>query len=330
MGVRMRKRITMILISLLLIGTIQLTADTIIDSVYADPVLDGYIKFSQNNQNYIVYTLFDIYVGDLGIALVPPYDPNSRTRGYVSFVLPQVPYGYEVDSAYFKLYQLYSFGNDFQGFPIWDVPGGDTMFCIMDHIDYGNSLDTSDWTKGDSGEQGTLYTNIGTISDSAGIGYRYLDITDYVLYDYNNGRDKTQYRIRFPIETDWDYRFDYLVFHATAENDLRNPLIVLYFESNNSMEESCPSTYSISVYPNPFNNFTTISFTARQGQVREVGVYNLKGQLLRTLGFSDSDLGFHTEWDGKDESGHDMSNGIYLIRVESKDVNVIRKVMKIR
>ncbi|MDP8313511.1 MAG: hypothetical protein RAP70_00350 [Candidatus Celaenobacter antarcticus] len=35
-------------------------------------------------------------------------------------------------------------------------------------------------------------------------------------------------------------------------------------------------------------------------------------------------------WDGKDEAGHDMSNGIYLIRIESKDVNVIRKVMKIR
>jgi len=32
-------------------------------------------------------------------------------------------------------------------------------------------------------------------------------------------------------------------------------------------------------------------------------------------------------WSSKDESGHEMSNGIYLIRIEGKDVNVVRKVM---
>ena len=47
---RMRKRITMLLISLLLAGTIQLTAETLIDSVYATPELDGDIIFSQNDQ----------------------------------------------------------------------------------------------------------------------------------------------------------------------------------------------------------------------------------------------------------------------------------------
>ena len=49
MEVRMRKRIIVLLISLL-IGTVQLTADTIIDSVYATPELDGDIIFSQNDQ----------------------------------------------------------------------------------------------------------------------------------------------------------------------------------------------------------------------------------------------------------------------------------------
>lgn len=307
------------------IFTALLSADTIIDSVYSTPELDGYIKFSQNNQNYIVYTLLDIYVGDLGIAMVPPYDPNSRTRGYVSFVLPQVPYGYEVDSAYVVLYQLYCFGNNFYGFPIWNVPGGDTMFCIMDHIDYGDYLDPSDWTKGDPGDPGTLHTNIGIISDSAENDYRYLDITDYVLDDYNSSRNKTQYRIRFPIETDWDYRFDYLVFHATAENDIRNPLIMIYYKSNNSIgDNTFPVTKNISLYPNPIEDELMIKFSMFKQKEVKISLYNVKGQKIKDI-FSGS---IKSDENMLEIDMKSISNGIYFIKVDEKDRNhIVKKII---
>jgi len=232
--------------------TALLSADTIIDSVYSTPELDGDICFSQNNQSCSVYTLGVIGPGDSGMIGIPP-DPNSRMRSYVSFELPQIPNGYEVDSVYIRLYQTFSAGNEQSGvFPIWDVPGGDTMFCIMDHIDYGNQLDVSDWSKGDPGDPGTLHTNIGIISDSAEVGYRCLDITDYVLDDYNSSRDKSQYRIRFPIETDWDYLAEWLCFVPGCANLEYAALIVLYFTLDNSIDDNpFPVDNNFSVYPNP-------------------------------------------------------------------------------
>jgi len=330
--VRMRIRIIVLLISLLLIGTIQLTADTIVDSVYASNVeLSASLFFRQSLQKVLLY-LWVIGAGDTGESLIAS-DPNSIFRGYVSFTLPEIPEGYILDSAFIRLYQEGSVGDG----DIWGNQEPYPLFygvelpCIMDHIEYGNYLDPSDWTKGDPGATGTLHTNIGIISDSAEVSYRYLDITTYVLDDYDSGRDKTQYRIRFEVDTDWDNKSDGLGFTTTGFGPVTAPIIFLYFSYNNFInEEVVPELNNISVYPNPFINSTTISFTARQGQVREIGVYNLKGQLLRTLGFRDSGLGFSTEWDGKDESGHDLSNGIYLVRIESKNVNVIRKVMKLK
>ena len=324
------RKIASVIAILLLVGTIQLTADTIIDTIYAIGPLTGTLIFSQANQ-CIVFNDYTLNIGDTGEALVtpPPSDPNSIERGFISFELLDVPEGYVLDSAYIRLYQVKSYGNSIYQFPVWNVVGGDTMYCIMDHIDYDDYIDPGDWTAGDVGDPGTLSSNIGVISDSGIEGHRYLNITPYVQNDYDNNRNKTQYRIRFPLDTDWDSLWDYICFSQGSTPTLTNPGLILYFTSINSVDENNTFEYNIDIFPNPFITTTTISFHAHQGEVKNVGVYNLKGQLLRTLGFSDSDLGFSAEWDGKDESGHDMSNGIYLIRIESKDVNVIRNAIKL-
>ena len=332
MEVRMRKRIIVLFILLLLIGTIKLAAETVIDTIYAIGSLTGTLIFSQANQS-ISFNDYTLIAGDIGEALVtpPPSDPNSIERGFISFELPNITQGYTLYSAYIRLYQINSFGNSiYEQFPIWDVVGGDTMYCIMDHIDYGDYIDPGDWTAGDLEDPGTLSSNIGVISDSGIEGHRYLNITPYVQYDYDNNRNKTQYRIRFPVETDWDSLSDYIDFYQGSYPWIGNPGLILYFTQINSVDENNLFEYNINIFPNPFINSTIISYNARQGQVKEVGVYNLKGQLLKKLILYNSNLNFHAEWDGKDESGHDMSNGIYLIRIVSKDVNVIRKVMKIR
>jgi hypothetical protein len=329
----MRKRIIVLLISLLLVGTIQLNADTIIDSVYATPELDGDILFRQSIQNFIVFTnYYTMCAGDLGTSLIEP-DPNSIFRSYISFYLPVIPTDYELDSAYIRLYQHSSVGDgdvigNQEPFPLFY---GQELPCIMDHIDYGDMLDTSDWTKGDTGDPGTLHSNIGCISDSEDVGYRYLDITQYVSDDYNNDRYQTQYRIRFEVDTDWDNLTDKLGFKTTASSQIpQHPIIYLYFNSIISIDEDVNSEiYNISAYPNPFINSTNISFTARQGQIREVDIYNLKGQLVRTLELRDSDLGFSAEWDGRDEDGIEVGSGVYFYQITGND-EYVGKVVKIK
>ena len=305
----------------------NLSADTIIDSVYSTPELDGDICFSQNNQSYTVCTISSIMgPGDSGMVGIIP-DPNSRYRAYVSFELPQIPNGYEVDSVYIRLYQCSAIGNEFPGFPIWNVPGGDTMFCIMDHIDYGDFLDPSDWTKGDPGDTGTLHTNIGIISDSAEVGYRYLDITDYVLDDYTSNRDKSQYRIRFPIETDWDYLADELCFIAGCANLEYAALIVIYFTLDNSIEDNTfPVDNNFSLYPNPVKSELICKFSMVKKEEVEISLFNIKGQKVRNVlnrfvRAGDNSLTIDMKC---------LNEGIYLLKVDVKNSNlVIKKIVKL-
>lgn len=298
-----------------------LFADTIIDSVYANVQLDGSLFFRQSIQQVVLY-LWVIGAGDTGESLIAS-DPNSIFRGYISFELPQIPEGYVLDSVYVRLYQYASIGDgDIIGnqepYPLFY---GQELPCIMDHIDYGYQLDPSDWTKGDPGDPGTIHTNIGVISDSAEVGYRYLDITDYVREDYINGRDKTQYRIRFEVDTDWDNKSDNLGFRTTGFGPVTAPLIFLYFTSTTPVEKDRIEIFSdIKSYPNPFNSNTNISFYLKNSASVDISIFDIKGRLVRKLVAAEIfNNGKNTiSWDGKNDEGKLMSSGIYFCRFTTK------------
>ncbi|MBC8526178.1 MAG: T9SS type A sorting domain-containing protein [Candidatus Cloacimonetes bacterium] len=315
--------------------TFTLSADTIIDSVYSTPELDGYIFFSQQYQILSVNNwMYHMGAGDTGTDPIAN-DPNSRGRSYVSFVLPEIPEDYELDSVFIRLYQYSCNGNSVHGqYPDWNVPGGDTMFCIMDHIDYGNELDVSDWTKGDPGYPGTIYTNVGIISDSAEYGYRYFDITPYVLNDYTNSRDKTQYRIRFPIETDWDFLSDNLVFYTNFNIPEESPLIVLYFNKLTAGDEELldKNCSNIEVHPNPIygtEKEIKISFELKRAEVIRVSIYDIKGKIVKRLAdYKRFSSGKNCiVWDCKSNDNNKISNGIYFCKFEMQEEVKVEKLI---
>ena len=84
----------------------------------------------------------------------------------------------------------------------WDVPGGDTIFCILDHIDIGDSFSPDDWTAGDIGDPQTLASNIGIISTTPDTGFKSIDISPFIQADIHSGKANSSYRIRFPIGTE--------------------------------------------------------------------------------------------------------------------------------
>ena len=90
---------------------------------------------------------------------------------------------------------------------------------------------------------------------------------------------------------------------------------------------------SLSNYPNPFIASTTINFTAKKAyQHSSVGVYNTRGQLITTLDVQAGELpteGYAT-WNGKDLNGKDVSNGIYLYKVEIDGSAKVQKMMLTR
>jgi len=97
--------------------------------------------------------------------------------------------------------------------------------------------------------------------------------------------------------------------------------------------------------PNPFSTSTTISIKFNHptsppaggyvvaGELSQIKIYNIKGQLVRTLpisSFPNPSLGMHKlVWDGKDESGKDIKSGVYLYKLSSND-EFIGKVVKLK
>jgi hypothetical protein len=84
-------------------------------------------------------------------------------------------------------------------------------------------------------------------------------------------------------------------------------------------------------YPNPFNPTTTIEFQVPQVSDVTLKIYDMLGQEIRSL-FNDQVVpGKYTmEWDGMNNSGSQMSSGIYIYTitagefVESKEMVLIR------
>ena len=71
-------------------------------------------------------------------------------------------------------------------------------------------------------------------------------------------------------------------------------------------------------YPNPFNPVTVISYFLPQSGHVNLAVYNIYGQRVAVLVDQQETAGYkRISWDGKDSKGLDVSNGIYLYKLQT-------------
>ena len=76
------------------------------------------------------------------------------------------------------------------------------------------------------------------------------------------------------------------------------------------------SATSLQVWPNPFNTTTHLRFHLRHAASVYVAIYNVQGQLVRTLMDALLHAGVHlARWDGRDELGHSAATGPYFARL---------------
>ncbi|KQC06674.1 MAG: hypothetical protein APR54_06935 [Candidatus Cloacimonas sp. SDB] len=75
-----------------------------------------------------------------------------------------------------------------------------------------------------------------------------------------------------------------------------------------------------SVFPNPFNPSTEISFSVEEDSHIKVSIYNTKGQLIKNFEEEFYNVGdYSITWNGKDNSDNDIPSGIYLINLLIND-----------
>lgn len=81
-------------------------------------------------------------------------------------------------------------------------------------------------------------------------------------------------------------------------------------------------------YPNPFNPETTIQFDIAKESAVKLQIYNIRGQLVKTLVNTRLNAGKHSiVWNGINENKEKVSSGIYLYKVSSGKDNVVNKMI---
>ena len=87
----------------------------------------------------------------------------------------------------------------------------------------------------------------------------------------------------------------------------------------------------LQLYPNPFREQSTLSFEVTTNTNVHMQVYNASGQLVRTLTQVNLPAGRHTlVWNGQDDSGKPLPNGLYFIRLQNGSSVQTATVNKLR
>ncbi|MDP8201843.1 MAG: C25 family cysteine peptidase, partial [Candidatus Tenebribacter burtonii] len=81
-------------------------------------------------------------------------------------------------------------------------------------------------------------------------------------------------------------------------------------------------------YPNPFNPTTTISFSTKEADFVSIDIYNMKGQLVKTLVNEQLDAAYYNiAWNGKDNSNKTISSGVYFYKMRSSNYTATKKMI---
>lgn len=93
-----------------------------------------------------------------------------------------------------------------------------------------------------------------------------------------------------------------------------------------------PSEYTLEQnYPNPFNPTTTIRFALPEPTRVTVRIFNLRGQLVRTLADGHFEAGVHqVRWDGTSEHGTKVASGLYVFQLQSHRFKAFRTMLLLK
>jgi len=84
-------------------------------------------------------------------------------------------------------------------------------------------------------------------------------------------------------------------------------------------------------YPNPFNPETKISYQLPRDSDVTLKIYNINGQLVRTILHQRQLAGYYTvSWNGKDIQQQEVPSGVYFYRLETNDFALTKKLLLIK
>lgn len=84
-------------------------------------------------------------------------------------------------------------------------------------------------------------------------------------------------------------------------------------------------------YPNPFNPMTNIRYGLPEAGHVRLTIYDLRGERITSLVAGQQSAGWHSIiWDGNDQFGEQVSNGVYFYRLVADKYVETRKMVLLK
>jgi hypothetical protein len=92
-----------------------------------------------------------------------------------------------------------------------------------------------------------------------------------------------------------------------------------------------PTEFAVSQnFPNPFNPETVISLSLPHSSDWTITIYNIAGQVVKTLdGYGEAGT-VTVRWHGSDESGQEVASGVYFYKVSVGDYSITKKMLLLK
>jgi enediyne biosynthesis protein E4 len=141
------------------------------------------------------------------------------------------------------------------------------------------------------------------------------------------GTSDTEFKLRaerLGNENGRIYTITYQVVDASGNVNLAETSVIVPHDMGQplayDLNENFKSIALFGNYPNPFNPETEIRFDLPEPANVKLMIFNTLGQKIKTLSEKEfSEGSFTIRWDGTDDFGNQVSGGLYLCRMQTKD-----------
>jgi hypothetical protein len=124
------------------------------------------------------------------------------------------------------------------------------------------------------------------------------------------------------------YYYWLMVADINGSESYHGPIHVTYENTQPGLPNIPVFTELKSVYPNPFNPNTTISYVLAQPSDVLITIFNMRGQEVRSFERSNVAAGpQNLAWDGKDQKGSSLASGVYYIRMQTGADSFFKKAV---
>jgi len=149
-----------------------------------------------------------------------------------------------------------------------------------------------------------------------------------IQYSYSPYPNSVETIIWQPALKDGKHTLDILAKDATGNYTDSSSTHYVFYVYNNA------GIINVYNYPDPFKYDTYFTFQLTGVQVPDelrIRLYTIAGRLIREISVPPSklEIGFnHIHWDGRDQDGDIIANGVYLYKIIYKSGDVVKSVIQ--